>query len=98
MKSLSVHECNQIMEYYHLQPEKNIFNMKKKVYHIIINKMCTCNDMKTKKYDQIIKVIRNKRMGSYNKKNLRHSTLKCHKTYVHNKTRATSPISWLSIL
>lgn len=94
--TLSLEDCNQILKYYNIQSQGNIFKTKKKAHTIVMTKMCCRYDMKNKnKYNNIINVIRKHRMHSYNKKNIHQRTMKSVKCLFHNRTNATSPISWI---
>lgn len=94
--TLSLDDCRQILDYYKIESQNNIYQIKKKAHVIVMTKMCCRNDMKIhNKYDHIMKIIRKHRMYSYNKKNLNHKTMKNRKSRFHNRTNSTSPISWI---
>jgi hypothetical protein len=94
--TLSFEDCNQVLKYYNIQSQSNIFKTKKKAHHIVMTKMCCHYDVTHRnKYNHIINVIRKHRMYSYNKKNLHQRTMKSGKNLFHNRTNATSPISWM---
>tara|TARA_Y100001970_G_C13956184_1_gene710824 strand:- start:330 stop:629 length:300 start_codon:yes stop_codon:yes gene_type:complete len=99
MKSncLSLDEYNKVIIYYQIKKPKNIYKLKKKVNDLILNKMCDGGNNKSSKYNHIINIIRNKRMYSYNKKNLKHGTFKKFLKKTYNRTHYNSPISWLCL-
>ena len=95
-KSLTLNEFYSIYSHYLSKKPKNIYQLKRKVNHIMFYKMCTSTH-KTK-YEKIIKILKNRNLFSKNKKNKCSKTCKIQFQYTFNRrnnTRSTSPISYL---
>ena len=84
-KNLSLNELCEISQYYRIDNKTSIYVMKKQVNDIMLGKMCVANH--NSKYDKVIKIIKNRRVFSKNKKYRLHNTNKFFKKYRRNSMR-----------
>ena len=93
-KNLTLDEYSQILKYYNKEKPKSINKLKKKATYIMNEVMCKSKKCKAinEKYKKIINILKRKNIQSYNKKNLKHGTMKIRFYNINNNTRSMSPI------
>lgn len=91
---MSIEEYLKVLEYYEMNKPNNIYKIKKIANKCMLNKMCKTNNHHSK-YKKVLFVMMNRKMASYNKKNIGSKTMKYNCRYNNNKTRNRSPISYL---